>query len=316
MKQEVFRQLDAVAKPGAMLATNTSTLDVDAIAAATARPENVVGLHFFSPANVMRLLEIVRGARTSRRTWSVRPSAWRKTLRKIAVVAGNADGFIGNRILGAYGTRGRLPARGRRHALADRSRAGRVRLSHGPVRHARHGRAGRDLAHPPAAERDPHQEPARYSPIADRICEMGRFGQKTGRGYYLYQGQGREATPDPEIESLIATVSAELGVERRPIADEDILRRLLCAMVNEGARILEEGVAQRAGDIDVVYVHGYGFPAYRGGPMQWAQEVGLAGIHESVAGFHRQQGERWKPARLLEQVAVSGGGWDGVSAPG
>lgn len=314
VKQEVFRQLDAVAKPGAMLATNTSTLDVDAIAAATARPENVVGLHFFSPANVMRLLEIVRGARTSPAMIGA-ALGLAKTLRKIAVVAGNAEGFIGNRILGAYGTEADfLLEEGATPWQIDRAL---VEFGFPMGLFAMRDMAGLDVIWRIRQQQNAARpKPARYSPIADRICEMGRFGQKTGRGYYLYQGQGREATPDPEIESLIATVSAELGVERRPIADEDILRRLLCAMVNEGARILEEGVAQRAGDIDVVYVNGYGFPAYRGGPMQWAQEVGLAGIHESVAGFHRQQGERWKPARLLEQVAVSGGGWDGVSAPG
>jgi 3-hydroxyacyl-CoA dehydrogenase len=153
----------------------------------------------------------------------------------------------------------------------------------------------------------------RYSPIADRICELGRFGQKTGRGYYLYQG--REATPDPDIESLIRDVSAELGILRRPIGDDEILDRLMCAMVNEGARILEEGVAQRAGDIDVVYVNGYGFPAWRGGPMCWAEETGLARIHEAVVRYHREHGETWTPSALLKNAAAAGRGWDAAAVP-
>jgi 3-hydroxyacyl-CoA dehydrogenase len=280
LKKAVFRRLDAVAKPGAVLATNTSTLDVDAIAAATSRPQSVVGLHFFSPANVMRLLEIVRGARSSPAAIGAALGLAR-TLRKIAVVAGNAEGFIGNRILDAYGTEADfLLEEGATPWQIDRVL---VEFGFPMGLFAMRDMAGLDVFwRIRQQQRNSTQpRPGRRSPIADRIYEMGRLGQKTGRGYYVYRG--REAIPDPEIESLIAGVSAELGFERRPIADEEILHRLLCAMVREGARILEEGIAQRAGDIDVVYVNGYGFPSYRGGPMWWAQEVGLARSHELVS---------------------------------
>ncbi|MGM9488203.1 3-hydroxyacyl-CoA dehydrogenase NAD-binding domain-containing protein [Ideonella sp. YS5] len=272
LKKEVFRRLDAVAKPGAILATNTSTLDVDAIAAATSRPESVVGLHFFSPANVMRLLEIVRGARSSPATLGAALGLAR-TLRKTAVVAGNAEGFIGNRILDAYGTEADfLLEEGATPWQIDRVL---VEFGFPMGLFAMRDMAGLDVFWRIRQQQNATRpRPARYSPIADRLYERGRLGQKTGSGYYVYRG--REATPDPEVESLIAGVSAELGFEREPIADEDILHRLLRAMAREGARLLEEGVAQRAGDIDVVYANGYGFPRYRGGPMWWAREVGLS----------------------------------------
>jgi len=312
LKKEVFRRLDAVAKPGALLATNTSTLDVDAIAAATSRPQSVLGLHFFSPANVMRLLEIVRGARSSPAAIATALGLAR-TLRKIAVVAGNAEGFIGNRILDAYGTEADfLLEEGATPWQIDHVL---VEFGFPMGLFAMRDMAGLDVFWRIRQQQknSPHPRPRRSCAIADRIHEMGRLGQKNGRGYYVYRG--REAIPDPEIESLIAGVSADLGIERRPIADEDILHRLLCAMVREGARILEEGVAQRAGDIDVVYVNGYGFPAYRGGPMWWAQDIGLARIQEMISGFHREMGDRWKPVRLLEQAAAIEGGWDGVAIP-
>ncbi|NMF96359.1 3-hydroxyacyl-CoA dehydrogenase NAD-binding domain-containing protein [Aromatoleum toluolicum] len=306
IKQSVFRRLDAVAKPGAILATNTSTLDVDAIASVTSRPESVLGLHFFSPANVMRLLEVVRGPRTSAATLATAMAVARK-LRKIAVVSGNAYGFIGNRILAAYGREADfLLEEGATPWQIDRALTD-FGFPMGLF-------AMRDMAGLDVIWRIRQQEnttrPAhlRYSPIADRICEMGRFGQKTGRGYYLYDG--RTPIPDPEIESLIVGVSAELGIARREIPDAEILQRLLCAMANEGARILEEGVALRAGDIDIVYTNGYGFPATRGGPMWWAREAGLASIRDAVAAYHRQHGDYWTPSPLLARAAQAGGDWD------
>lgn len=271
VKQAVFRQLDAVAKPGAILATNTSTLDIDAIAAATARPESVIGMHFFSPANVMKLLELVRGARTGDAVLATAMALARK-LGKIAVLAGNGEGFIGNRILGAYGDEADfLLEEGATPWQIDR-----VLQDFGfPMGlYAMRDMAGLDviwrIRQQQAAKRQPGQ---RYSPIADEICEKGWFGQKTGRGYYRYEG--RQAIPDPEVAALIEAASARLGIDRKPIADEAVLRRILGAMVHEGARILDEGIAQRASDIDVVYVHGYGFPSYRGGPMFWARQTGL-----------------------------------------
>jgi 3-hydroxyacyl-CoA dehydrogenase len=306
IKQAVFRRLGAVAKPDAILATNTSTLDVDAIAGATSRPERVLGLHFFSPANVMRLLEVVRGPRTSAETLAT-TMAVARALRKIAVVSGNAYGFIGNRILGAYGREADfLLEEGATPWQIDRVLTG-FGFPMGLF-------AMRDMAGLDVIWRIRQQEnltrPAhlRYSPIADRICEMGRFGQKTGRGYYLYDG--RNPTPDPDIERLIVGISAELGIARREIPDAEILQRLMCAMVNEGARILEEGVALRAGDIDVVYVNGYGFPATRGGPMEWAREAGLASIRDAIAAYHRQHGEYWTPSPLVARAADCDGDWD------
>jgi 3-hydroxyacyl-CoA dehydrogenase len=309
VKQEVFRRLDAVANADALLATNTSTLDVDAIAGATGRPERVVGLHFFSPANVMRLLEVVRGPRTDAATLAS-ALAIAKRLGKIAVVAGNAYGFIGNRILAAYGREADfLLEEGATPWQIDRVLTG-FGFPMGLF-------AMRDMAGLDVIWRIRQQENAtrpahlRYSPIADRICEMGRFGQKSGRGYYLYEG--RSATPDPQIEALIVQASAELGIARRVIADEQILNRLLCAMANEGARILDEGVARRAGDIDVVYASGYGFPAHRGGPMWWAQETGLRAVHESVVGYQLLHGDYWRPAQGLTSAAASGSGWDSAA---
>jgi 3-hydroxyacyl-CoA dehydrogenase len=306
VKQEVFRRLDAVANADALLATNTSTLDVDAIAGATGRPERVVGLHFFSPANVMRLLEVVRAPRTDAATLAS-ALAIAKRLGKIAVVAGNAYGFIGNRILAAYGREADfLLEEGATPWQIDRVLTG-FGFPMGLF-------AMRDMAGLDVIWRIRQQENAtrpahlRYSPIADRICEMGRFGQKSGRGYYLYEG--RSATPDPQIEALIVQASAELGIARRVIADEQILNRLLCAMANEGARILDEGVARRAGDIDVVYASGYGFPAHRGGPLGWAQETGLRAVHESVVGYQLLHGDYWRPAQGLTSAAASGSGWD------
>ncbi|NMG73684.1 3-hydroxyacyl-CoA dehydrogenase NAD-binding domain-containing protein [Aromatoleum diolicum] len=311
IKQTVFRRLDAIAKPGAILATNTSTLDIDAIAGATSRPGKVLGLHFFSPANVMRLLEVVRGPRTAPETLAT-AMALARTLRKIAVISANAYGFIGNRILAAYGREADfLLEEGATPWQIDR-----VLTEFGfPMGlFAMRDMAGLDVIWRIRQQENPTRAAhLRYSPIADRICEMGRFGQKTGRGYYLYDG--RTAIPDPEIETLIVSVSAELGIARKDIPDTEILQRLLCAMANEGARILAEGVALRAGDIDVVYVNGYGFPATRGGPMWWAREAGLTSIHDAVVAYHRQHGDYWTPSPLLARAAECGGDWDAALPP-
>lgn len=302
VKQAVFGELDRVMKPGAILASNTSTLDVDAIAAATRRPQDVIGTHFFSPANVMKLQENVRGKASGADTIATVMDLARR-LGKVPVLAGNAFGFIGNRILYAYGrecdflleegaTPWQIDA-----ALQDFGfPMGLYRMR---------DLAGLDVGwrvrKAQAATRDPAR---RYSPVADRICEQGHYGQKTGRGYYRYEG--REAHPEPETEALIRAVAQERGIAQRPVDAEGIVRRALCAMVNEGARILGEGIALRASDIDVTWLYGYGFPRYRGGPMFWAQQQGLAQVLDWMRAYHAEQGEDWAPAAALVDAAQRG----------
>lgn len=305
IKHEVFGTLDRVMNPGAILASNTSTLDIDSIASATKRPEDVIGTHFFSPANVMRLQENVRGKASSAQTIATVMNL-AKTLNKIPVLAGNCDGFIGNRILRIYGREcDFLLEEGATPWQVDRA----LQAFGFPMGvYLMRDLAGLDISwglrKAQAETRDPSQ---RYSPVADRICELGRFGQKTGAGYYKYDG--RTPTPDPEIEALIATAAKEQGIARRTVVDEEIVTRVLTAMANEGAKILGEGIAIRASDIDVTYLYGYGFPRYQGGPMFWAESQGLAKVLDTVRRYHAEQGERWAPADLLvERAAV--GSWN------
>lgn len=305
VKQEVFRKLDAVAKPGAILATNTSTLDIDAIAAVTRRPEDVIGLHFFSPANVMRLLEIVRGAKTAKDVIATSMKLAR-TIKKVGVLVGVCDGFVGNRMVHAYFREaGFLLEEGALPQQVDRVMED-FGFAMGPFRVS--DLAGLDIGWAirkrQAATRDPGE---RYSKIGDLICERGRFGQKTGAGYYRYEAGSRVPIPDPEIEALIVQASRDAGIERRHISDQEILERCLYQLVNVGARILEEGIAQRASDIDVIYLYGYGFPRYRGGPMFYADTVGLPEVLEAVQRYHARHGAFWKPAALLEKLATQGG---------
>ena len=307
VKQEVFARLDAVAAPHAILATNTSTLDIDAIAASTTRPGQVVGTHFFSPAHVMKLLENVRGRRTSAQTL-ITVMALGTRLGKVPVLAGNCDGFIGNRMLMYYGAQAEfLLEQGATPEQIDRVIEG-FGFAMGPL-------AVRDLAGNDVGllirkgRRLPPDE--RWSPILERLVEAGRLGQKAGRGYYRYEGRAR--LPDPGVMELIEGVSRELGITRRPIADEEILASLLHPLVNEGARLLAEGIAQRASDIDVVYVNGYGFPAWRGGPMYWAQHAGISNVVDTMRRLSATNGARWQPAPLLERMAATGEGWDNVA---
>jgi len=309
IKQDVFAKLDAVMKPDAILATNTSTLDIDRIAQATSRPESVIGAHFFSPANVMKLLEVVRGARTSTQT-IVTTMALAKTIGKVAVLAGNCDGFIGNRILAVYGREcDFLLEEGATPWQVDRALQG---FGFPMGLYLMRDMAGLDVGWRIRKYREQFRpKHLRYSPVADRLCELGRFGQKTAMGYYRYDG--RNATPDPAVETLIEHVSKELGIERRSVRDEDIVDRVLCAMVNEGARIVGDGIAQRASDVDVTYVYGYGFPRYHGGPMFWAERQGIADVYERIRRYHRIHGELWTPAPLLESRATQGDGWRGAT---
>ncbi len=304
VKQEVFARLDQVAAPHAILATNTSTLDIDAIAAATSRPQQVVGTHFFSPANVMKLLENVRGANSSAQTLAT-VMGLGKTLGKVAVLAGNCDGFIGNRMLGFYGLEAEfLLEEGATPGQIDRVIEG-FGFAMGPL--AVRDLAGNDVGFMIRKSRKlPADE--RYSPILERLVAQGRLGQKTGKGFYRYEGRTR--IPDPEVTTLIEGVSRELKIQRRQIADQEILDRLLHPLVNEGARIVEEGIAARASDIDVVYVNGYGFPAWRGGPMYWAEHAGLSRVVETMRRLTLTHGARWAPAALLERLAACGQGWN------
>jgi 3-hydroxyacyl-CoA dehydrogenase len=303
VKQELFRALSAILRPDAILATNTSYLDPDAIASAASHPERVVGLHFFSPANIMRLVEIVRGSATAP---DVLASAFAlaKRLRKLAVLAGNCEGFIGNRIFSAYRRQceymledGALP-----HeidaAMED------FGLPMGPF--AVFDLAGLDIAWArrkrQAATRDPAE---RYVGVADTLCELGRFGIKTGAGWYVYE-QGKRR-PDAGVAVIIEAEARRKGIARRPVPAEEIRSRIIAAMVNEGARILDEGMAQRASDIDLVFINGYGWPAWRGGPMFQADRIGAAAILAEVETMHDRDGAGWEPARLLVELARTGG---------
>ena len=304
LKQEVFGKLDAVCKAGAVLATNTSTLDVDKIAESTARPEQVIGTHFFSPANVMRLMENVRGAKTSKEVIAT-VMRLSKRLGKIGVLVGVADGFVGNRMLYAYSRQanflleeGALPQQVDK-VITD------FGFPMGPF--AMGDLAGLDVGwrirQSRAATRPTH---LRYSTIADRICEQGRFGQKTGSGWYRYEQGSRTPVPDPEIEALITSVSTEIGIERREITDEEILQRCMFPLINEGAKILDEKLALRASDIDVVWMYGYAFPRHRGGPMYYADQIGPQAVYEKMCQFHEVHGEWLEPAPLLARLAEEG----------
>jgi len=306
VKRGIFARLDRIAAPHAILATNTSTLDIDAIAAATSRPGSVVGTHFFSPANVMRLLENVRGTRSSPQTiLSVMELARR--LGKLPVLAGNCDGFIGNRMLQFYSYEAEfLLEEGATPQQIDRV-IEEFGFAMGPL--AVRDLAGNDVG---LSIRRHRMLPAdeRRSPILERLVAAGRFGQKSGKGFYKYDGRARQ--PDPEVVELIERVSAEQGIARRALTDAEILERLLHPLINEGARVLEERIALRPGDIDVVFVNGYGFPAHKGGPMYWAERVGLNEVLATVRRLAPSHGSRWEPAPLLLRLAESGRGWNSV----
>jgi len=306
VKKEIFTKLDSIAKPGAILATNTSTLDVNEIAAVTSRPESVLGLHFFSPANVMRLLEVVRGDKTAKNVLATGMKLG-KRLGKVSVCVGVCDGFVGNRMIHTYSQEaGYLLEEGALPQQVDAAVEA-LGFAMGPFRMG--DLAGLDIGwairkrH--AATRSADE---RYVKIADMICEKGRFGQKTGAGYYRYEKGSRKAIPDPEVDAMVVEASQEKGIERRNISDEEIVERLLYALVNEAAYILEEGLAQRASDIDVIYAFGYGFPRYRGGPMSYANLVGLDKVLAAIKRFADSPlGVHWKPAPLLVKLAGEGG---------
>lgn len=309
VKEDVFRRLDAAMKPGAILASNTSTLDLDRIAGFTARPQDVIGLHFFSPANVMKLLEIVRGAATGKDVLAT-ALALAKKLKKTGVVSGVCDGFIGNRMVEQYLRQaGFLLDEGALPAQVDGAME-RFGFAMGPFRMA--DLAGNDIGWA-IRKRKRAQDPGlQYSRTADLLCEGGRFGQKTGAGWYDYAAGERTPRPSAAVEDMIVRHSAELGIARRAIDDAEIVERLVYALVNEGARILEEGIAQRASDIDMVYLAGYGFPLFRGGPMFHADTVGLPAVLAAIERFAQgYRGDAWVPAPLLVRLAAEGKGFNG-----
>jgi len=304
LKKQVFGDLDKICKKGAILASNTSTLSIDEIASATSRPESVIGTHFFSPANVMRLLEIVRGKASSKEVIATCMQLSKK-LGKVGVLVGNCRGFVGNRMFGPYRREAQfLVEEGASVEAVDKALYD-YGMAMGPL--AVGDLAGLDVGWRIRKEFKHLEKPGVRQP-EDRLCEMGRYGQKTGAGWYKYD-ENRRAIPDPEVAQLVSKWAAEAGIKQRQISQEEIVDRLIYALVNEGARILEEGYALRAVDIDIIYLNGYGFPAHCGGPMWYADTVGLKKVYDRISEFHKQHGELWEPAPLLKRLAEDGKGF-------
>ena len=313
VKVETFKKIEAVAKPGAILASNTSGLDVDKMAEATARPEAVIGLHFFSPANVMKLLEVVRGENTSKETIATSMKLGR-TLNKIAVLSGNAPGFIGNRMLSGYTQQAsEIILQGATPYQVDNALL-QFGMPMGPFQ--MNDLVGLDLGWRARklSGMKPEDVPI-TARVADRLCELERFGQKTNRGFYIYPEGSRAGQADPEVVALVEEVSSELSNDRRTIDDDEVLKRCLYPLINEGARLLEQGIAIRPCDIDIVYINGYGFPEVTGGPMFWADQQGLDNILKELKLFGEEYGgEVWKPAPLLERLVSEGKGFGSLQS--
>ena len=306
VKEKVFKELDRVMKPGAILASNTSTLDLNQIASFTKRPEDVVGLHFFSPANIMKLLEVVRGEKTAKDVMATVMAVGKK-IRKTAVVSGVCDGFIGNRMIEQYGRQGGfLLDEGCTPAQVDKAIEN-FGFAMGPFRMG--DLAGNDISWAIRKRRYQEKPGMKYSKTADLLCEMGRFGQKTGAGWYDYAPGKRDAIPNAEVVKMIDEHRKSLGITPRKISDEEIIQRLVYSLVNEGAHILEDGIASKASDIDMVYIMGYGFPVYRGGPMLYADQVGLFNVVQAMNRFAKNpldDASFWQPAPLLARLAAEG----------
>ncbi|HET7712821.1 MAG TPA: 3-hydroxyacyl-CoA dehydrogenase NAD-binding domain-containing protein, partial [Thermoanaerobaculia bacterium] len=303
LKKEIFGAIDKICKPGAILASNTSTLSIDEIAGATARPEAVIGTHFFSPANVMRLLEIVRGAKSSKEVIATCMQLAKK-IGKVGVLVGNCRGFVGNRMFGPYRREAQfLVEEGASIPAVDKALYD-YGMAMGPL--ATGDLAGLDVGWRIRKEFAHLEKPGVRQPIAeDRLCEMGRYGQKTKAGWYRYD-ENRKAEYDPDVQAMVKQWATEKGIEQREIGADEVVDRCIYALVNEGARILEEGYALRAVDIDIIYINGYGYRAYRGGPMWYADTVGLEKVYARVKEFHAQHGELWEPAPLLRRLAEEG----------
>jgi 3-hydroxyacyl-CoA dehydrogenase len=303
VKEEVFKQLDAVMKPGALLYTNTSGIDIDIMANATKRPQDVCGTHFFAPANVMKLFEVVKGAKSAPDTLITAMDLGRK-IGKISAMAGNCDGFVANRSRTPFGTEMNLMVE--EGALPEQVDKVMVDFGYPIGPFATADLSGLDIGYDSRQRRAQQNPNFRKMPIADKIVEMGRLGQKTGAGWFRYEKGDRTPHPDPEVHRIIKEIAAEIGIPQREFSDEEILRRLLFASVNEACKILEEGKAWRASDIDVMWLNGFGFPRYRGGLMYWADGIGVAEVYRQIQQWHQQYGERWAPSALLRQLAESG----------
>ncbi|WIE50945.1 3-hydroxyacyl-CoA dehydrogenase [Pseudomonas sp. GM17] len=305
LKQQIFRELDGLLQPRAILASNTSALDIDAIAAVTRRPRQVLGLHFFSPAHIMKLLEIVRGAATAPQVLEA-ALALGERMGKVSVVSGNCPGFIGNRMLRTYVLEARkMLLEGAFPYQVDAALQG-FGFAMGPFR--MYDVVGIDLEWRARQLAGKGQE-AHEVQVDNRLCEAGRFGQKSGKGYYHYEPGSRQAEHDVQVDALVQEVSEGLGYRRRDIGPEEILERCLLALVNEGAKILEEGIAGSAHDIDLVYLNGYGFAADKGGPMSWADQQGLVSIQQGLLRLQAESGMHWKPARLIDELVQAGKGF-------
>ncbi|CAI8710168.1 Enoyl-CoA hydratase [Pseudomonas chlororaphis] len=305
LKQNIFRELDGLLQPRAILASNTSALDIDAIAAVTRRPRQVLGLHFFSPAHIMKLLEIVRGAATAPQVLEA-ALALGERMGKVSVVSGNCPGFIGNRMLRTYVLEARkMLLEGAFPYQVDAALQG-FGFAMGPFR--MYDVVGIDLEWRARQLAGKGQE-AHEVQVDNRLCEAGRFGQKSGNGYYHYEPGSRQAEHDAQVDVLVQEVSEGLGYRRRDVGPEEILERCLLALVNEGAKILEEGIAGSAQDIDLVYLNGYGFPADKGGPMSWADRQGLVSIQQGLLRLQAESGAHWKPARLIDELVQAGKGF-------
>jgi 3-hydroxyacyl-CoA dehydrogenase len=311
LKKQIFAELDKLAKPSCILATNTSTLNIDEIAAATSRPNMVIGMHFFSPANIMRLVEIVRGGATGDPVVAT-ALALAKRLGKVGVVVGNCWGFVGNRMMFPYMREAQfLVEEGTTPSQVDK-----VLYDFGMAMgiFAVDDMGGIDIAWRVRQEFKHLVKPGIRTPLVpDQLYELGRLGQKTGKGWYLY-GEDRKPSADPVVEALIESTAKKAGIARRTISDAEILERCLYVMINEGARILDEEYASRAADIDVIYISGYGFPAYHGGPMWYADTIGLRKIYNRILEFEKQHGELWTPAPLLKRLAAIDGTFAGYDA--
>ena len=304
VKKEVFAELDAVMKPGALLLTNSSALNIDEIASVTKRPDAVAGAHFFSPANVMKLLEVVVGEKTAPATVATAMKIGR-SIGKISAYAGNTDGFVANRSRAPFSTEMVLMIE--EGALPEQVDKVMVDFGYPMGPFAVGDLAGLDIGAASRRRRAAADPNYRKLPIPDRLVEMGRLGQKTGAGWYRYEKGDRTPHPDPEVKRIIQEVAKEMGIEQRTFTEEEILRRLLFASVNEACKILEEGKALRSSDVDVMWLHGFGFPRYRGGLMFWADQIGPREVHRQIEEWHKRYGARWKPAKLLQQLAASGG---------